>query len=223
MLNKKTFSILTLVLIILLTRVFLFDYYKIPSTSMLPTMKPDDIIIIKKAYFFSEHSFFQKFSTMIKEGNNYVFYKPVSASNKHKVEYVKRCYGLPGATVRIKKNNLNEGYPNCIKTDYNLMLFPHDSSYKWTVNDYGPLVIPYKGMVITLNSKNFILYKDLLMYEGMNLNTIKSKMQDSTGEKYCFKNNYFFMLGDNFYESEDSRYFGFVPEQNIIGRVVLIL
>ncbi len=222
MLNEKKYIILIITLLVL-SRIFILDYYKIPSTSMLPTMEPGDYIVITKSYFFSDNSHLGHLSSKIKKGSIYVFYKPDINRIKPKLEYVKRCYGLPGDKIFIQRNDLKEGYPNRVKNDFNIMLFPHDSSYKWTINKYGPLLVPRKGMTISINYKNLVLYKEALMLEGKSTDSIKSKLDNNIEERYTFKNNYYFMVGDNFYESEDSRFFGFVPEHNIIGRVILVI
>ena len=96
----------------------------------------------------------------------------------------------------------------------------------WTIDFFGPLFIPSKGSTIELNYKNYLIYqKTIRNDEG---HTIEFK-QDSvyidgkTAGSYTFRNNYYFMLGDNRYHSRDSRYMGLIPESRIIGKTRRVL
>lgn len=112
------------------------------------------------------------------------------------------------------------------KKSFNVRLFPHDPNYKWNADFYGPVYIPQKGKSVQLNSKTISLYRSIIVeYENNKLEQkndsifINSKYASS----YTFQQDYFFVLGDNRYDSEDSRYWGFVPESHIIGKASLLL
>ena len=108
---------------------------------------------------------------------------------------------------------------------YNTQYFPNDIKYNWNEDNFGPVVIPKKDDQVILNKKNLPIYKKLIRdYEKNSLtlenNTIK--INNNTTNLYKFKQDYYWMMGDNRYRSEDSRSWGFVPEDHIVGKPVFI-
>lgn len=105
-------------------------------------------------------------------------------------------------------------------------MFPWYKDKNWTLDNYGPIIIPKKGMEIQLNDDSYELYKYILKtYENIDIKKQNDRfyVDGNVLNKYTFKRNYYFMLGDNRNDSRDSRYMGFIPEENIIGKVSCVL
>jgi signal peptidase I len=95
----------------------------------------------------------------------------------------------------------------------------------WTVDDYGPMWIPKKGASIQLTPENVIRYKRCIAtYEGNKFEEKNGQyfINDQPATSYTFKMNYYWMMGDNRHNSLDSRFWGFVPEDHIVGKASLI-
>lgn len=157
--------------------------------------------------------------------------------------FIKRCIGISGDTLRIINgfyvinSDTSKTYGNSAaelalskKSEAQLPKgvfhsFPWDSTLNWNIKDFGPLYIPRKGDKIVLNRENSLLYKKIIEWEkGYSLTLSKDTLWDNDIPlpSYTFTHNYYFMGGDKVEDSQDSRYWGLLPDDLIVGKAALI-
>jgi signal peptidase I len=106
-----------------------------------------------------------------------------------------------------------------------VQVFPYSKNFPWSRDNYGPLVMPKEGATVEISLDNILLYERIIRnYEGntLEVNTNQILINGKAASEYTFKMDYYFMLGDNRHNSADSRYWGFVPKNHIIGQPILV-
>ena len=178
----------------------------------------------------------------VKRNDVLVFHYPYPHKNDslsmHLLKYyVKRCIALPGDTMGIEHGHyyikgVNEPVGNVeaqkriSRLDKNdargvvMDAYPWDKYLNWTIQDFGPLHVPARGQTVAMDSTAVKLYRKLIEWEQkkpMTRSGDKVYLGDSLIQEYRFRENYYFMGGDNMENSKDSRYWGLLPEPYIVG------
>ncbi|MBL8520693.1 MAG: signal peptidase I [Betaproteobacteria bacterium] len=202
--------------IVFLLRSFLYEPFKIPSESMLPTLEAGDFILVNKfTYGIRIPVLNEKVSegTPPKRGDVMVFRYPVDARK----DFIKRIVGIPGDTVTYKNKRLSiNGNP-----------LPVAVKGTQTRADSNLLLRQFEVLEEKLGDKPHLAYADPVV-PSVNLAGVRAFPNvenceyNNEGVTCRVPEGHFFMMGDNRDNSDDSRYWGFVPEKNIVGKAVLI-
>lgn len=202
----------------------IIDAFKIPTASMEPALAVGDYLMVnkfiyggrtpEKFLYISLPSFRLPAVRAVRRGDVILFGFPGEPNEILSVRnlfLVKRCIGLPGDTVDVTNGNVRV---NGFRMDF----FDH------AVNDAPSMIVPMQGMTIPLDSTTAGRWKVFIMREK---STVEIKdgavlIDGRETRSYTVKRNYYFAVGDNINNSADSRSWGFIPEENIVGKAMMV-
>jgi len=217
-----------------LLRVFVVESYRIPTGSMESTLLAGDFLFVNKYVYGPKIPFTDIRLPGVKtvdRGDIIVFKFPKDRS----LNYIKRCVAVPGDTLEIHGQQLSiNKKPSPLPPhaqfigsrmaarDGDYMIFPQYSDYN--KDNYGPLRIPRKGDVVRLTPGTYPLYSSLIADEGhdVSLQGRTVFIDGSPVQNYTVQSNYYFAMGDNRDNSLDSRFWGFLPEKDIVGQALMV-
>ena len=240
------FGVCVLAVVWVLVQVTSFTSFRVPSPSMYPTLMPGDYILVNKwlvgARIFDIWEAVEDKEVPIhrlpgirkvKRNDVLVFHYPYphckdSISMDMLLYYVKRCIALPGDTVEIRKGsyriNGTRRDRRWARMDFGQESWKDERQWNvalgWTVQELGPLPVPARGQIVAMDTLTAKMYGRLITWEQKKPLTVRDGsvcLGDSLIRQYRFKENYYFMGGDNLDNSNDSRYWGLVPEPYIVG------
>lgn len=240
--------IVSLLGMICIIRILICDIFLIPSGSMSPTLNAGDIICVNKTLMgpriYKKFDFRNNDRIACKRlngirnvrpGDVICFNDPHGYEDMSRIEfkinnvYCKRVLGTPGDRIGAvdghywndkvlrpigvlrEQENLRWMFDSLFIWNQSYAVLPRTGLH-WNIKNWGPVIVPEKGMTVRLDESNRELYRQVIEYES------ETKLDISLDE-YTFKGNYYFAVGDNAMNSNDSRYWGFIPEDFIIGIV----
>jgi signal peptidase I len=175
------------------------------------------------------------------QGDVIVFIFPGNRDDRESTEftyYLKRCVAVAGDTLqviggRVYVNGTEYPLPEhaqymSMSAELRAATYEHDrlrtfpAGRNWTRDDYGPLRIPKKGDVIQLSQANIREWATFIRREGHEVNEALLTIDSAPATRYVVERDYVFGMGDNRDNSEDSRYFGFIPEDNVVGTPMIV-
>jgi signal peptidase I len=217
-----------------LLRIFIVESYRIPTGSMENTLLAGDFLFVNKYVYGPKVPFTDIRLPGVKKvdrGDIIVFKFPKDRS----LNYIKRCVAVSGDTLEIRDQQLSINKKPVALPEHaqfighrepagaaDYMIFPQFSNFN--KDNYGPIRIPRKGDVIRLTAATYPLYSSLVADEGHNVSLQGREVfvDGSPVQEYTVKENYYFAMGDNRDNSLDSRFWGFLPERDLVGQPLLV-
>ncbi|TCD48625.1 signal peptidase I [Chlorobium sp. N1] len=217
-----------------LLRVFVVESYRIPTGSMEKTLMAGDFIFVNKFVYGAKVPFTDLSLPAVEKvsrGDIFVFRYPHDRS----LNYIKRCVATSGDTLEIRNrrlfvNGTEEPLPphgqfigrRMPAGETDPMIFPKFSGFN--KDNYGPIRIPHKGDVLRLDESTLPMYAWLIADEGHRLEMRAGEVfvDGVPATSYTVGDDYYFAMGDNRDNSLDSRFWGFVPSKDLLGRALLV-
>ncbi len=243
-------TVLVTLAVAMVLKMFVVEAYRIPSGSMENTLLVGDFLLVNKLAYGARTPRTIPFTNVklsgftlplvggVERGDVVVFEFPQSpeAESADQVNYIKRCIGLPGDTVLIREGSVFVNGkemslpPNAKKmragsSAWEMGIRSVPGGRGFTEDDYGPIVVPRKGDRLRLKGEAMEEWKALILQEGHRLYRGADDIVYVDGEQaeeYYVERDYYFVLGDNRHNSLDSRFWGFVPDDNLVGEALMI-
>ena len=236
---------------VLVINSFVLASFEVPTGSMEDTVKIGDRLFVNKFIYGGSTPYTIPFTPIriphlrvpgfrsVKQGDVIVFDWPGFRDQVQKPAqtwYLKRCIALPGDTIRIDQRVVSVNGKVLEKpahgkflrsesepADYsNPNIFPKGA--KFNEDNYGPIIVPKKGMTLVLNANSFPGWQVFIQREGHTAELVDGKIVIDGKESsyYVIAKDYIFAMGDNRDNSLDSRFWGFVPLEDVIGTPMIV-
>ena len=204
---------------------YVVDAYKIPTDSMSGTLLPGDYIFVNKIIYgvrIPEKILFVPLPNIqlprlrdVQQGDIIIFNFPGEPDERYPASnqsLVKRCVALPGDTVEIINGNI-------IVNNYRT-----SNSFSQYTPQVSRFIVPFKGMNVDIDTASVYRWNVLIQREGHEtaIHGDKIFIDGAVASSYSIEKNYYYVVGDNAGSSYDSRHWGFVPEDNILGKAAMV-
>ena len=251
-LNEYAATIAAALLLAFFLKTFVVEAFRIPSASMENTLRIGDFLFVNKFIYGAETPKYIPFTNIEmphvrlpalmqpRRGDVIVFEYPGDRDEARpagNINFIKRCMALPGDTLLIQNKTvfvngreflLPAHAPKTPPSDFLPlesadMIFPKGSSFN--PDYYGPIIVPFKGMAVDVSNGSIEQWQTFIEREHHRVDTDHSgrvAIDGVTTTQYIVERDYLFVMGDNRDNSLDSRFWGFVPEENIVGQAMFV-
>ncbi len=223
-------------------RTFFFEAFRIPTGSMKNTLLVGDYLFVNKIGYFIESPRYIPFTTTeiphihlktfgVHRGDVVVFEYPGDRDfvvpREKKVNYIKRCIGEPGDVIQIRNKQVyvnDKIFPNPPESILERDTEKAGFVAQWNKDNWGPLRIPKKGDKIALTRENLEQWEVFIAREGhkVEMSGDQVTIDGKPTTQYEVQHDYLWMMGDNRDDSEDSRFWGFAPMDNVVGSGMIL-
>lgn len=217
-------------LVALVLKIFVVEAILVPSRSMEGAVLPGDYVFVDKLiygaraprFLSSSPTSFARLPRLrsVARGDVIVFELPADARGPTAdgpVHFVKRCVGLPGDVVAMRDGIL--------AVNGERMTIPSMHTDGMTNCSFGPFLVPRSGRAVRLSEGTIRMLAPVIRREGHSIAALpdgRYLVDGVAATTYAVKDNYLFVLGDNLSDSYDSRSWGFLPEDNVVGRAMMV-